>query len=56
MRVLLVLAAGLMVLVGALVVESVFDSAIAAWVAVATVLVFAIGHLGGGIGAWFSGD
>ncbi len=56
MRVLLVLAAGLMVLVGALVVESVFDSAIAAWVAVATVLVLAIAHLGGWMGLRFSGD
>ncbi len=56
MRALLVVAAGLMVLAGALVVESVFDSAIAAWVALGTVLLFVLARAGEWLGVWFSGD
>ena len=56
MRALVVLAAGLTVLVGALVVEAVFDSAIAAWVALGTVLVLVIARAGEWLGVWFSGD
>ncbi len=56
MRVLLAWVAVLMTLVCALVVEAAFDSAIAAWVAIATVLAFALAHGGGWLGIWFSGD
>lgn len=56
MRVFLASATVLVVLVCALVVEAAFDSAIAAWVAIATVLAFALAHGGGWLGIWFSGD
>lgn len=52
----LLLVAILVLLGGALVVEAVFDSAAAAWVALVMVLAFLVWRLGDGIALWWSDD
>lgn len=52
----LLVVAILVLLGGALIVEAVFDSAVAAWVALVMVLAFLAWRLGDGIALWWGDD